>query len=129
MWSTPCYLHGGATHEQGVPVVVQDPERVSAARQRIGQAEADGKLEQLSEVLCEPTRRRIVEALTATELSVSDLATAVDRKVPVVSQHLRILRSLGIVEGARRASLVYYRLRSGPTVDRLQQLFRTIGAS
>ena len=66
-------------------MVVQDPERVSAARQRIGQAEADGKLEQLSEVLCEPTRRRIVEALTATELSVGDLANAVDRKVPVVS--------------------------------------------
>ena len=110
-------------------MVVQDPERVSAARQQIGQAEAEGKLEQLSEVLCEPTRRRIIEALTATELSVSDLANAVDRKVPVVSQHLRILRSLGIVEGARRASLVYYRLRPGPTVDRVQQLFRSIGVS
>jgi len=110
-------------------VVVQDPERVRAARQQIGQAEAEGKLEQLSEVLCEPTRRRIIEALTATELSVSDLANAVDRKVPVVSQHLRILRSRGIVEGARRASLVYYRLRPGPTVERVQQLFRSIGVS
>lgn len=104
-------------------MVVQDPEKVSAARHEIGRAEADGTLDRLSDVLCEPTRRRIVEALTAGELSVGDLAVAVGRNVPIVSQHLRILRSLGIVHGERRASLVYYRLRPGPTVERVQQLF------
>ena len=107
-------------------MAVQNPEKVRVARHEIGRAEADGTLDRLSDVLCEPTRRHIVEALTAAELSVGDLAVAVGRNVPVVSQHLRILRSLGIVQGERRASLVYYRLQAGPTVERVQQLFHAV---
>jgi DNA-binding transcriptional ArsR family regulator len=109
-----------------VLVVVQEPDPVRAARQKIGAAEAEGVLDDVSQVLCEPTRRRIVEALSAAELPVGDLAAAVDRRVPAISQHLRVLRDLGIVEGERRASRVYYRLRSGATVERVQQLFDSV---
>ena len=109
-------------------MVVHEPDRVRAACQRIGQTEAGGAFEELSAVLCEPTRRRIVEALSAAELPVSDLAATLGRSVPVISRHLRVLRELGVVEGERRASRVYYRLQAGPPVGRVRQLFHAIRA-
>jgi ArsR family transcriptional regulator len=54
------------------------------------------------------------------ELSVGELAASIGRKVPATSQHLRVLRELGVVEGQRRGTTVFYRLRPGLATEQLQ---------
>ena len=47
--------------------------------------------------LCEPSRCRIVSLLSQRAYCVSALATMLDLSAPAVSQHLRVLRDVGIV--------------------------------
>lgn len=66
------------------------------------------------QMLADPTRLRIVEALAAGERAVGDLVRAVDIDQSGVSRHLRILSEAGFVtmrpDGARRL----YSLRAEP---------------
>jgi DNA-binding transcriptional ArsR family regulator len=58
------------------------------------------------EALADPTRRRLLELLTAGERSAGSLAAEFDISRPGVSRHLRVLREAGLVgtrgEGQRR---------------------------
>lgn len=60
--------------------------------------------------LSDPTRLRMVAALTHRELCVCDLAAAIGQSESSVSHHLRSLRSLGLVRSRRAGRLVYYAL-------------------
>ena len=66
------------------------------------------------ETLADPTRRRIVEALSAGERQVGDIVREVGIHQSGVSRHLRILHEQGFVsvrpDGQRR----YYALRPEP---------------
>ena len=57
-------------------------------------------------VLADPTRRRIFERLARGPRAVGDLARGLPVSRPAVSQHLRVLKSAGLVaqraEGTRR---------------------------
>ena len=61
-------------------------------------------------VLGDPSRRRILEALAARPSSVTDLARELPISRPAVSQHLKLLKGVGVVqdraEGTRRISSV-----------------------
>jgi DNA-binding transcriptional ArsR family regulator len=61
-------------------------------------------------VLGDPTRVRLVDALSHRELCVSDLADVVGLTESAVSHQLRLLRSLRIVRARRAGRLVYYQL-------------------
>jgi|SRR5687768_13668141 ArsR family transcriptional regulator, lead/cadmium/zinc/bismuth-responsive transcriptional repressor len=61
-------------------------------------------------VLGDPTRVRLVDALSYGELCVSDLSAAVGLSESAVSHQLRLLRSLRIVRGRRAGRQVYYQL-------------------
>jgi DNA-binding transcriptional ArsR family regulator len=93
---------------------------VRAARRRVAALEARPGLDRVQQVLCEPTRLRIIGALAGQELTVGELAAAIGRKVPATSQHLRILRDLDLVERERRGTAVYYRLRPGPGLEQVR---------
>lgn len=54
----------------------------------------------------------MVEALSAKELCVCELAELVGADMSTVSKHLSILRNAGIVEDEKRGSMVFYRLRT-----------------
>lgn len=47
--------------------------------------------------LADPTRQRIVEMLSAGELSAGDIAARFSISRPAVSQHLKVLRESGLV--------------------------------
>lgn len=100
-------------------MAVQDHNKVARARRRADDSVEAADLTRVRDVVCEPARLRIVEALGGEELSVGDLAAAIGRKVPATSQHLRVLREHGIVERQLRARAVYYRLRPGATSERV----------
>jgi DNA-binding transcriptional ArsR family regulator len=68
-------------------------------------------------VLAHPARREIIVQLAAGEKAVKDIVPAVPITRPAVSQHLRVMRELGIVsqESVGRENL--YRLRPEGLVE------------
>ena len=63
------------------------------------------------QALAEPTRLRVLVLLNCeTELCVCELTAALAVSQPKMSRHLAALRGLGIVEDARLANRVFYRL-------------------
>lgn len=70
--------------------------------------------------LADPTRARIVHLLLGQEQCTAELAPVVGVSEPAVSQHLRLLRRLGLVASRRQGRYVYYRLDD----DHVAQLVR-----
>jgi DNA-binding transcriptional ArsR family regulator len=69
------------------------------------------------EVIAEPTRRRILDAVRGGERSVGELVETVGMHQPGVSRHLRVLRDAGLVEVRRDAQRRLYRLRPEPLME------------
>jgi DNA-binding transcriptional ArsR family regulator len=69
------------------------------------------------EVIAEPTRRRILDAVREGERSVNDLVQRVGMHQPGVSRHLKVLRDAGLVEVRRDAQRRMYRLRAEPLME------------
>jgi ArsR family transcriptional regulator, lead/cadmium/zinc/bismuth-responsive transcriptional repressor len=72
------------------------------------------------QVLGDPTRVRIVHALSLGELCTSDLAALVGMSESAVSHQLRTLRQLHVVRSRRDGKLVYYSLED----DHIRRLFQ-----
>ena len=68
----------------------------------------------LFEVVAEPHRRRILEALRDGDRSVSDLVELVGLAQPTVSKHLKTLREAELVVVRPEAQRRWYRLRPEP---------------
>ena len=62
------------------------------------------------QVLANPTRLRVVEALARRELCVCDLSAITGVSQSAVSHHLRQLRQLRIVRYRKEGRMAYYRL-------------------
>lgn len=69
------------------------------------------------EVIAEPTRRQILEAVREGERSVGELVQEVGMHQPGVSRHLKVLRDAGLVEVRRDAQRRLYRLRPEPLIE------------
>jgi len=66
------------------------------------------------EVIAEPTRRRILDAVRGHERSVGEIVEQVGMHQPGVSRHLKVLRDAGLVDVRRDAQRRLYRLRPEP---------------
>ncbi|MDX1661915.1 MAG: metalloregulator ArsR/SmtB family transcription factor [Gemmatimonadota bacterium] len=73
------------------------------------------------QILSNPTRLRIVEALAGRELCVCDLAAVVGGSQSAVSHHLRQLRQMRLVTYRREGRMAYYRL-DDDHVERLLEI-------
>src|SRR5436190_22095450 len=69
------------------------------------------------DVIAEPTRRRILDAVRDDECSVNELVARVGMHQPGVSRHLKVLRDAGLVEVRRDAQRRFYRLRPEPLME------------
>ena len=98
-------------------VVIADAALVRRTRDEALPADVAGSLAAIFAALGEPTRLRIVHALSAGELCVGDLAAMLGMAVPAVSQHLRVLRDLRIVRNRRMGKMVYYALDDAHVAD------------
>lgn len=77
--------------------------------------------------LAHSTRLRIAEGLIETaggELSVMDIVESLDLPQATISQHLKILKSAGIIEGERQGTKIIYRIKSDRAKDIADILFR-----
>ena len=66
------------------------------------------------EVVVEPHRRAILDALRAGDRSVGELVPMLGLAQPTVSKHLKALREAGLVTVHPQAQRRYYRLRPEP---------------
>jgi len=78
------------------------------------------------EVLAEPKRRLILDAIGGGELPVSELVRRLEMSQPAVSKHLRILRDAGLVTARVDAQRRQYRINPAPLaeIDRWLAHFR-----
>jgi len=77
-------------------------------------------------ILGDPTRVRIVDALSEGELCVCDIAEQVGISESAVSHQLRLMRTMRIVRGRRQGRCVYYTLDDQHVLDLFQQGLRHV---
>lgn len=88
-----------------------DPGAVAAAEANLLAPRAERRMRELLDALCDPTRVKIVQALSADKpLAAGDLALVIGRSRSATSQHLKVLRDLGAVVGERDGNVVRYSL-------------------
>lgn len=97
------------------------PKEVARAKSDLADPETYAHLASLFSALGDPTRARIVHTLLRHELCTCDLAGALGVSEAVISQHLRVLRSLALVTSRREGRIVYHHLDD----DHVTALVRT----
>jgi DNA-binding transcriptional ArsR family regulator len=65
-------------------------------------------------VIAEPMRRRILDRLRSSDLSVGELVEGLGVSQPAVSKHLRVLREAGLVTSRIAAQQRIYGIRTVP---------------
>jgi DNA-binding transcriptional ArsR family regulator len=61
--------------------------------------------------IADPTRRRLVDLLGDGDRSVTDLASRFKVSIPAISQHLKMLREIGLVHVEQVGRQRFYRLQ------------------
>ena len=79
------------------------------------------RLAEKFKALGDPTRVRMLSALSRAELCVCDLATLLGATESAISHQLRLLRSLRVVRARRDGRMVFYRLDDDHIVRLLSQ--------
>jgi len=88
-----------------------DPEAVAFVQKRALPSQTIERVSRLFSALSDPTRLKILHALTITkELCVCDLAAIAELSVSAVSHQLRLLRDRDLVHARRDGRMVYYSL-------------------
>jgi len=67
--------------------------------------------------LADPGRRRILELVRSEERSAGEIAAQLPVTWPAVSQHLRVLKSAGLISERREGTRRYYRARPEGLAD------------
>src|SRR3981081_43573 len=93
---------------------------VRAAKAELLTAPLQKNAEKVLDSLCDPSRLRIVQALRATPLTVSELSTVIAKTRAATSQHLKVLRSVEAVTAERHGQFVVYSLSEHINADVLE---------
>jgi DNA-binding transcriptional ArsR family regulator len=83
-------------------------EKVSLLKKQVPSRGALEKIAGRHKALGHPTRQAILRVLAAEECCVCDLANVLELPVSTVSQHLRTLRSVGLLSSRQEGKLVFY---------------------
>src|SRR5882672_17507 len=73
-------------------------------------ATAQDSVNEVFVALADPTRRRVLELLSKSPASVSDLAAPFDMALPSFVQHLGVLESCGLVRSTKSGRVRTYQL-------------------
>ncbi len=80
----------------------------------------------LCKLFTHPIRVKIIDLLKDKEMSVTEIAEALQLNLSTVSQHLALFRTQHIVETRRSGNVVYYRIRYPEVNDFIQALCRVL---
>jgi DNA-binding transcriptional ArsR family regulator len=98
-----------------------DPRGAEARRGMLMSAEAVRDVADTFRILGDPTRIRILDALSAGELCVCDIASLAAISESAVSHQLRLLRNMRLVKSRRAGRLVFYALADHHIIELLRQ--------
>jgi ArsR family transcriptional regulator len=110
-------------------VVHLHPARVAELRAALIDADAVTDLAETFRTLGDPTRVRILDALSHGELCVCDLAALVGMSESAVSHQLRLLRALRLVRPRREGRMVFYALDDRHIITLFRQGLRHVQES
>jgi len=99
-----------------------DPAAVAVAEATKLSPPSERRMRRLLDVLCDPTRLKIVRALRDNQLAASDLARILGRSRSATSQHLRVLREAEVVQPSRNGNVVRYRLAADLNAEILRDI-------
>src|SRR5262245_12101670 len=85
----------------------------------------DSELDGVFAALSDPTRRKVAEALSGGEKTLSDLARPFKMTMPAVMKHIAVLERGGIVRTEKRGRTRYCRLEPNRLNDAQEWLART----
>jgi len=97
------------------------PGRIAELRRDLVANDAAGNLAETFRVLGDPTRVRMLDALSRGELCVCDLAGLIGLSESAVSHQLRLMRTLRLVRARRDGRMIYYSLDDSHIVALLRQ--------
>jgi DNA-binding transcriptional ArsR family regulator len=119
--------------QNGVPDRPLDPAAVESAERQMLKPREEERMRQLLEALCDATRVKIVRALRDDNtMAAGDLAHVIGRSRSATSQHLKVLRDLGVVTGSRNGNVVRYSLApdvTGQVIETAVAAFDDLHAS
>lgn len=84
------------------------------------------KVSQLFKVLSDPTRLKILNALSEGELNVTAIGQELAMEQSAVSHQLKLLRENRVVKSRREGKTILYSLDDEHVIDILQQTFEHI---
>jgi ArsR family transcriptional regulator len=96
------------------------PKTIRIARQALGHGDTVTDLSELFRALGDPTRLKIVLALSVRELCVADLAETIGMSESAVSHQLRLLKTLRLIRPRKAGKQVYYVLEDEHVKDVLR---------
>lgn len=108
-WTETCDLH------------ILEPEKVEAVGREMLPEAAFQELAAIFAAMGDPTRVKLLFALSRGELCVCDLAALLGASVSAVSHQLRLLRDRRVVKARRAGRQIYYSLDDHHVATLLQQ--------
>jgi ArsR family transcriptional regulator len=109
------------TNPDACDVIQIDLNRVRRLRAALVDPDTVGGLADIFSALGDPTRVRILDALSHGELCVCDLAAVLSLSQSAVSHQLRLLRGIRLVRARREGRMVFYALDDRHVTDLLGQ--------
>ncbi len=106
------------TDQCGTRIIHQD--KIDEARKTSLVFHEVEKLSQLFKAIGDPSRIRILKALTQIEMCVCDLASLLEISESAVSHQLRLLRNMDLVTNRRDGNVLYYQLSDEHVVGLLE---------
>jgi DNA-binding transcriptional ArsR family regulator len=97
-----------------------DERKVAAVRAAAPAPEDVARVAERFSALSDPTRIRLLHALSRAELCVCDLSKVAGRSMPATSQQLQLLRRIGLVKCRTEGKLAYYSLADAWVRDALE---------
>jgi DNA-binding transcriptional ArsR family regulator len=107
-------------------VFFADAEKVARVRAGLIGVRQVAALAETFRVLGDPTRVRILDALSSAELCVCDLATLLGVSESAVSHQLRLLRGMRLVRSRRDGRMVFYALDDDHVISLFHQGLRHV---
>jgi len=97
-------------HNDVCEVRFVDKAKVEAVKKQMLKDEEMNKLCGVFDILSDPTRIKIVFALSKKELCVCDISNLLGVSVSAVSHQLRVLRNVRLVKYRKQGTMVFYSL-------------------
>ena len=97
------------THAKSPLPRIVSPDKIKATRTALPAREVLGEAAEVFRLLANPVRLALMHALAHDELTVGDLARALDLSLSVTSHQLALLRRMRLVASRDESRLTYYR--------------------